>query len=63
MICMQKAEMMIASTHSLRRRRILIGSKNNFFEKCIKYFQLYSQCVIMFSLGLKVGKRMMIYEY
>ena len=25
MICMQKAEMMIANTHSLRRRKISIG--------------------------------------
>jgi len=34
-----------------------------FFKKCIKYSQLYSQCVIMAMLGIKVGKRMMIYEY
>ena len=34
-----------------------------FFEKGIKYSQLYSQCVMMTMLGIKVGKRMMIYEY
>ena len=34
-----------------------------FFDKYIKYSQLYSQYVIVLALGIKVGKRIKNYEY
>ncbi len=36
---------------------ILIGFKNTFSDKCIKYSQLYSKCAIVSMLGIKVGKK------
>ena len=34
-----------------------------FLDQCIKYSQLYSQCVIVLMLGIKVGKRIKDYEH
>ena len=55
--------MMTAAMRNWLRRRISTGFKNIFLEICKKYSQPYSQGVIILTLGIKVGKRMMIYEH